>query len=285
MMTMRHFLDSVYLHKKMDLKAATVESYRGSLNLMDRWKGKCVRTLELSDDLLRSFMRWLIAEGRSPATVNSKRRAVLAMWRFAFREGLSKIAPSATPRLKEPERLAQGWTVEQLTVLLNATNAAPVLDGWNQDHWRALILTLYDTGLRIGAAVQIPSVDLSQQGFLICRAEFQKQSSDTVHKLHSQTMDAIHRLPKHKLLFPWPLAKRSMYRHYRKLLKAADLPSGRRDLFHRLRRTSYTYVYRELGLQAATEHADHSCDLSHIYLDKTLLNKPFAVDVLPRPKL
>lgn len=58
--------------------------------------------------------------------------------------------------------------------------------------------------------------------------------------------------------------------------------SGRRDKFHRLRRTSYTLVAKAFGVEAASRHAAHKQDLSRFYLDRSQIDAD-PLQALPRP--
>ena len=77
----------------------------------------------------------------------------------------------------------------------------------------------------------------------------------------------------------------ALERRYRKILKRAGLPSGARDLFHKIRRTNATYTADSAGEEAAQKQLGHS----HIgltrksYIDPRLLKRDQNADALPRP--
>jgi len=85
------------------------------------------------------------------------------------------------------------------------------------------------------------------------------------------------------MLFPWNHRRNYLQRCFKEILADAGLPNSRRDLFHKIRRTSYTQTYIALGKDAASEHAGHTTDMSAVYLDRTKFDRPRAIDVLPRP--
>ncbi len=226
-----------------------------------------------------------MAEGRAAKTVNGRVATVLTLWRWAYARGLTRRRPEPPNGAKAPKRLPRAWSPEQMLALLAACDAAPPRRTWTAAHWRALVLTIYDTGLRIGALTTVPRSCLDESGRLWVPPELQKGRAETGHKLHPETLAAIAATPRTPLLFRWPLHANELWRRYREdVLEPAGLPSGRRDLFHKIRRTSYTRVYASLGLAAATRHAAHTSDLSAAYLDTTQVRGVEAVDVLPRPQ-
>jgi hypothetical protein len=121
---------------------------------------------------------------------------------------------------------------------------------------------------------------------LLVPGEFQKGGADTYQSLHADTarrLDSLDRGTSGKL-FPWPFAREELWRRLESLiLVPAGLPHGRRDKFHRLRRTSYTLVAKVFGVQAASRHAAHKQDLSRYYLDRSMIDAN-PLDALPRPR-
>ena len=274
----------IYVQHKFGLSANTIQQYRIAVGQFRNWYGKPVD--QLHEQLVLNWLR-SISQCRSPRTINNKRQTILTLWRFGFRRGLIKRQPPINddlPKLREHKRIPTAWSIAEINRLLQACQKVKPVRMWDGRHWQALLLVIYDTSLRIGALLQTARLDVSARGFLICRAEYQKQTRDTVQRLHPQTLQAIDAMPNHPLLFPWPLHPRAIWRKFRQVLQAAELPATRRDLFHKLRRTSYTIVFEELGQDAASRHAGHSTDQSAAYYDPTWqAGKTQPVDVLPRP--
>jgi hypothetical protein len=76
-------------------------------------------------------------------------------------------------------------------------------------------------------------------------------------------------------LLPWPIQLRKLYRDYKQLRKIAGLPTGRRNAFQKLRRTSATFVERETP-GAATQHLGHRSPqlAQQHYVDRSIAHKP-----------
>jgi integrase len=289
-LTLRDILD-FYRVSNFNLSERTHRFYAMCLSSFERWHGGAILLRDLSDDLVSL---WLLAEkqrGQAARTVNGKRITILVMWREAFRRGLVPIEPRRIPRMKEPRRAATSWTIEEVGRILQHCDAASpagwsrARKAWPAIYWQALVVVIYDTSLRLKPLLHIPRQCANTASRrLLVPGEFQKNGQDVLHVLHPQTCELIDRLPPHELLFPWPKHPRDIWDDFRRILKAADLPCTYRDLFHKLRRTSYTQTYKQLGLAVASHHAGHSEDLSAVYLDRTQLDFQAATDVIPRPE-
>lgn len=262
--------------------------YEIQLRHFDRHLQRPSRLDDLCDERIQRFLT-AHGDGRSPATVNKARNHLLALWRLAARKGYVSQWPDVRP-VREYKRAPQSWSLAQFEKILAASQCRTGLIGelpaalW----WTALLLFLYDTGLRIGAVLKTPrgAVDLEGQTVLIA-AETQKDREDQLLRISQQTCEALAAtwpFPR-QLLFPWDRSHCLLWKHYEAILIDAGLPATRRDKFHRVRRTTYTETYRLLGQAAAMRQAGHSCDLSDHYLDRSKLDEPSAADVLPRPEV
>ena len=124
-----------------------------------------------------------------------------------------------------------------------------------------------------------------QNGHLTVRKT--KQNREITHKLHEDTLSLLSLLPGHEsgLLFPWPYKRRQIWREFGKILKVAGLPGGRRNQFHKLRRTSATHLAAVAGIEAAEQHLGHSTHglARSTYIDPRFMPSVKAADVLPRP--
>lgn len=276
------YLLRTYAHDRLGISPSALQQYAVSVSLFSQFLARPARLSDFTDRKVTDYMHWLMP-GREARTVNDKRNSLLTIWRHAVQLGHIEAGPRRVPRLKEPHREPTAWTIHEVGRLLNACREARTIQHWDGAHWQALILTCFDTAHRIGALLQVEREQLSEDGWLLVLAKQTKHKRDTRHKLHPDTLTALRSTSPGVLLFPWPLARRQIFVHLRKLLAAAGLPNTRRDLFHKLRKTSYSYAYAELGPQAASEHAAHSKDLSRVYLDVRFLHRPSVAESIPRP--
>lgn len=281
-----------YANSRVDLSDLSVEQIAVAVRQFGLFLQRVPGLSDLSKSNLIAFMRARRQTGRSAATVNRQCGHLMTLWRFAADESLAPEPPRKLPRADREDRMPTAWRVEQIETILAACDKAPDYDRWGPAHWKALVLSIYDTSLRVGSLMKA-----DRQCFdpiartLTLPAAIQKGKAETSQEVSQQTTDALLALDAvrpawtQKLFaWPWYLGSSSVQRRYRtEVLIPAGLPCSRRDLFHRIRRTSYTLVARELGLEAAGRHAAHRGDLSRHYLDRSMLAGSSAVAVLPRP--
>lgn len=291
-----HLLDLVrtrLARHRIDMKPKTIEQYIATVNVFSRWLGEPSTTEHLTDEYILDLMSSMRRQKRSIATINKKRQMLISIWAHAQKYELIRQDPPNTrrvPRLKDPKKNPTSWTERDIEKLLKACDTFPETRGFGGAQWKALILICYDTGERIGALLETPVRNLDlESGTLIVDAEARKTDEDMVHFIHPQTINAIRvaglNSPNDKLI-SWPCSRRYLSWRFGDLLDHAGLPNGRKDKFHRLRRTGYTIMYvRGNGLEAAKAYAGHKTDMSAFYLDRTKLPVAKSVELLPRPAI
>ncbi len=244
--TLEQFLHKTYVPAHLGICAETVRQMEISVRLLDRWAGHQVQVFELSDQLLRSFLSDYLSRV-SAATVNAKRRQLLALWRAAADDGLVDRRPGKVARA--PENLAEpeAWTMDQVTAILGVAKERPGMIGdmpagqW----WLSLLLVIYDTGERIGAVLETLTRDvlLDWPGVLF---RTRKQHAARWQPISDQAADACRSIwsDKRRTMWPWTKSREWLERTFRELLAVAGVPYGRDrgGLFHKLRRTSGSLV-------------------------------------------
>lgn len=247
--------------------------------------GRDPTTEDLSDDNLARVMDRLICSGRSPGTANCVMGKLRALWEFAARRGLTPRFPTIR-KLPAYRRVPVAWTREQLHTLFVALKSTTGrIGGFRaREWWIGLHCVLWDSGLRIGATLRLPwtAVDFST-GTLLVPAEVQKQKADQRFRLHADTLAMLSLLRRPSgVVFPWDRGYTTIWYHYEKILKRAGLPHGRRDKFHRMRRSVASWFEACGG--NATELLGHSTRrVTEAYLDETIIQRPSACDRLFRP--
>lgn len=314
--TLREFLE-FYARLKLDLKKSSLGQYHTLANLMERAAGRPLSTRDaFSLDFATDFRLWLKERGRANTTINSKCRELRTLWRVAHRKGWAGEPPDREelPRLKELKRTPKGWSLEKMERLVAACHRArPVrrpqvpmdFDGrkqqifvWEGRHWVALILTIYDTALRIGAVLRLrveqldfaaSAIAMADYGAVSVEAEQQKDGEEAAFSLHPSTVAAIADSLDGRgvfsgcdLLFPWPLNRRSIWPHLEAILRDAGLECGRRDKFHRVRRTSASHAEHARS-GTAQQHLGHSdFATTRRYLDPEIVGTLNVAALLPR---
>jgi integrase len=287
-LSLRDFYDRFY--RPLQLAQSSVEcrkQYQQNIRKADDAAGGTCRLSHLSDDLLARICGRLLSEGRSPATANKVRSQLVALWNFAARRGMVSTWPTLR-KYREFRREPTAWTKEQLAKLFEvAANARGTIAGapaslW----WLTLLSVLWDSGLRIGAALKLEwhQVDFDR-GYLLTLAEQQKHGADQWFRLHPHTLELLRHLQAFTgggKVFRWERSKCLLWVSFGNLLQGAGLPSGRRDKFHRIRRSVATHF--EVAGGNATELLGHSCRaVTKLYLDSTITGKVWASDILFRP--
>jgi integrase len=288
----------------------TYRSYEDTLNLLRDCFGQDPSIDMLDDQRVAHFLSWLVQiKKRSPATANKHLRQVRAIVNYAVKKGLLQESLDLR-KLDEDDEDPLCWSIEEVSsILSNAVRIAGDIENVPAAlFWECLILLLLDCGPRINAfmALRLTDVDLerrlifirprSQRGTVEVR---QKQRKGQTLPFHQQTADRLRVLidfdPSRQMLFPWPFDLNirqlsTLRKHYRKILKAAGLSSDRKSMFHRLRRTTGTYIALGSSDDAAAQHLGHSHKrvLIKSYKDPSKEHpdraRPRACDAIPRPK-
>ncbi len=186
--------------------------------------------------------------------------------------------------MQEYRRVPTAWKQCQLSALFATVNALTGTIGTSleRDWWQALLAVMWDSGLRIGALMKAEWGDVDGE-FILIRAETQKDKEEQRFKLHRDTLKALGRLGKRAgRIFKWPYCWTTLWKRYDKLLEKAGLPHGRRDKFHRVRRSVASW-FEACGGNATDllGHSDRRVTMA--YLDPDITGKPQASDVLFRP--
>ncbi len=93
------------------------------------------------------------------------------------------------------------------------------------DWWRALLVTVYLTGWRIGAVLLLPRADVDLvSGTVLVRGANTKGKRDQLVPIHSAVSEHLRRLRGFtELMFPWPNDPRTLARDFQALQRAAGL--------------------------------------------------------------
>ena len=284
--SLMHFLHQVYLPSRVDMKPRSFEHLHAVVHKFDQWHGGYVKLNELSDDLVVGYMRG--SPDLSPWTVNSRRRAILTIWKYAHTKGHVDHLWRDIPRMKEPKRIPEAWTLDELQKLLAATDK---LEGRYPNgipksaFWRALILVIYDTGIRRSDMLALRTDDLRDGSLVLI---IQKTAVEILRPLSPETIKAIKATfpPKRELIFDWPHGRNHLNTEWSRIVQAAGLPGGHRQGLHKLRRTSASHL-ESVAPGTAGRHLGHLTPglAERFYIDPRIAKPQNAAELLPRPVL
>jgi integrase len=281
------FFEKTYLPRRLiGCSDSCKVKYRRHIRWLTERLHRRAEVADLTDQNIADLMQWRASLGKSPGTVNSIQEQLSALGRFAALKGHLAVAPDVSP-MKEYRRTPTAWNADELDRLFAAAKEQPgwILDVYACDWWTALLSVLWDCGARIGAVLKVKpeDIDLSRRT-LTLRAENQKQGEDQEFELHPDTIEALRKIKytDRKFVFRWHRDLRLLWRDYTRILKRAGLPHGRRDKFHRIRRSVASWYKREGG--DATALLGHSSPaVTRAYLDPTIVGFQSPSAVLRRP--
>lgn len=287
--TLSAFFESAYLPRRlMGRSRATIEDMRSFLQRWAAFVG-AVPLDRITEDLACRYLADL-SSSRAAATANKHRSYLLAILRFARRRHL--IAADwldDLERLPEPRRIPRAYTIAEIERILSAANdLSGDVGSVPRRLWaRAFILTLYDTGLRVGACLMLRTADLDlAERSILARAETQKQRADQLFRLSEQTIAALAAIwcPHRERLFPWPFARVTLTRRAKRLCRAAGVRcGGTSNVFHPLRKSTASY-FQAAGGNATAQLGHSGAAVTAAYLDPRICGGRQAADVIPRPR-
>jgi integrase len=260
MLLTKFFSDHYRPRRLLGKSENTTRLYLISIRSFGKTLERPASIADLSDVNLIRHMQRVIDAGRSPATANKDRAQLITLWRLAYQLKLHDTWP-AVPILTEPERTPTAWLSQELQSLLDVVDkqVGDFCGVPRSIWWRAMLLLCLDTGERIGA-LSIAQWSWVNGEWITVTAEARKgKKRDKTFKLSPDTLAALQALRDSGSygvkMFPWPYCKMYLWTLYKRLLVEAKLPSGRRDKFHKLRRTTASTVHAAgLDAQDALDH-------------------------------
>jgi integrase len=224
----------------------------------------------------------------SPATVNKNLRHLRAALRKAHRWGYLPALPDFREAfVREPARLPTFIDPEDFAKLYGAADSATLPRGLPYppaDWWRALLMTAYMTGWRIGSLLSLRRSDVDlNAGTAVSLAEHNKGKRDQAIDLHPVVVEHLQALPAFDArMFPWDGGRRTLFTEFARLQKAAGVKPARKPRygFHDLRRGFATMNADRLTpdvLQALMQHKDYQTTQRYINIARQL--RPAAHDL------
>jgi len=284
-MSLSDFLQTVYRPGHLGIGSGALNQMAIAVRLLDRWAKHPVRVSELSNDLLLGFLSDYL-QNRSPATVNAKRRFLLALWRYACKKGHPIKPPNDVPKIREHRREPEGWTPDEIErIIVTARQEAGVVGECPAGLWWAsLLLVVYSSGERIGALRQVlhSDVSFSHRGIFV-RGEFRKTGRDKWRPLPDVSVAACAGIirPTRERFWPWPYTREWLDERLRRILRRSNVSYGRArgGLFNKFRRSAGSHIEANGG--DGSKHLDNTrAVFDRHYLDPRLADSS-QIDKLP----
>lgn len=287
---LKELLNTQYLHAHIGLGKESQRQMGICVTVFSRWLGHEAELSDLTDQSLRAFLSDY-SKTAAPSTVNSKRRQLLALWRFAWEESLVRDIYRKVRRMSESIDPPEAWTLPEVEVLIRTASrrkgrvAALPAGAW----WASILSVAYETGQRISAILAVRIMDVNwPRSMVLFRSGSDKTNRGHVLPISPPTMFLIARIFEgdRELLWPWPMSREWLDKSFRQIAEEAglDCGRGRGGLFHKLRRTSGSLVEasggdgaRHLGNTRAVFEKHYRdpriCDGSEFkFLPRTTLN-------------
>lgn len=312
------FYERIYLIENTELAGGSSRSdddHRLQIANFQRWleehqpPPRPALLADLTDGNVASAMRWQLSRSptKSRATANKLRRSLVAIHNWAIdRQDFPGKKLRVEP-FKEPKRLPQAWSIDVLSQIVTAGTrlrgriGRPGEPGVPAYRWApAMLLGIYNTGLRISAWMHTPTAGLDlEAGTLLVPAEVQKQDADQLIWLLPVVREALAAIEPHRnqrMGDDWPFDRtqrswRALNRLLKKLLVSAGIYPAvaqvpRRDLFHKFRRTHGSYIANAAGEDVARQSLGHShASVTRRYVDPSLVSGVRQSELLPSPQV
>lgn len=167
------FID--HLTVERGLSANTVAAYARDLAQFAAYTEKLGASSvgQLTGDMVERYLDSLRRASMAPNTAGRKLSAIKTFCKFACREGFAKADFTADiGSMKETKRLPAVLTIEEVTALLGQPDIGT--EGGMRD--RAMLETLYASGLRVSELINLRLSDLSLSvGFIRCFGKGSKE--------------------------------------------------------------------------------------------------------------
>ena len=155
---LERFTDALWLND--GLARNTLESYRRDLAAFARWLQESggTRLLDAGASDLQRHLAWRVERKARPRTTSRLVSSLKRFYQFALREGLRRDDPAArleSPKL--PRSLPKSVSEAEVEALL----AAPHVAGAQGLRDRAMLETLYASGLRVSELVGLKTLQVS----------------------------------------------------------------------------------------------------------------------------
>ncbi len=128
---------------------------------------------EADTDIIRGFLAHLADQNYSPATMARKIATLRSFYKWSHKQGITASNPMTMIRTpKQVKRLPKVVSLEQIEQLLSAPNDQEVLGARD----RAMLETLFSTGIRVSELVDLDVQDLDEDGeALLIRGKGKKE--------------------------------------------------------------------------------------------------------------
>jgi len=187
--------------------------------------------------------------------------------------------PQPVPKIVSAEHLSDCY-------LAAVGMEAPKIDGFKPAAWwRALLVLVYNTGIRRGTLLDLRMTDIDWKGSrLVIPPERMKSGRAHVIHLNKTALEHLRKIrTAREYVFEWPGNLRQVYLWLHKLQDLAGIPKAQHFGLHTMRKTTATrlWEYAPQAAQLALGHAGSDVTIRHYVQSEGIV--PRALDALPQP--
>ncbi len=194
--------------------------------------GRFLRRPPTLDDLNSETMYQFILsrlENRSRETVRGERSTLRAIWADAHERGLLPNPPSRIRKIKKTLPAPDAWSEDDLRKLLaRAAKLRGLLRGKKISraaYWRMVILTAYNTGLRLGDLERLESSIITGPGsYRVTQHKTNKPLTITITRSNWEAIEATN--PSSRKYLIRVLCRDAFYDAFKLLVEDCDLHGG-----------------------------------------------------------
>ena len=160
MLSIDKFLE--YLRSELNRSQRTVENYREDLKLFEQYARNLSESFtweSVDSDMIRNWMEHMIDAGNKATSVNRRLSALKMFYRFALVRHYVESDPAHSLKgPKESKPLPQFLKENEMDELLDRKMWG---DDYNNVRARTIIITFYETGMRLSELVNLDDCDVS----------------------------------------------------------------------------------------------------------------------------
>lgn len=231
--TIEDFLNGTYVTERT-IERSTLEFYLGKARRFGLFLGRVARLDDLQSGSVNAFLTTQL-EHQCKSTVHGARSALIAIWNYAVEAGELDNSPARIKLIKRDEKIVEGWDEAQRVSLLNVVERitgefkGPGKSGvLKRDYWRAVILTLYDTGLRVADLLNIDGSRLKPGAIAVVQNKTRKAIEAPVSEAAWHAIEAIRPMTRKK---PFRLiCRRWFFLKFAEICEEAGVPGRTRKL-------------------------------------------------------
>lgn len=258
------------------LAPATAQQYEIAVARFEEFAGDGIR-LEQLDEMQLSAWLQAYAENAKPATVRSKRNAILALWRAAADDFLCEPPRRRVRMARVPWKPPVCWSLEEVRQLIRTASTMPRWHrcGLRRREWWPLAIRLaWDTGLRWGDLVRLRFDDIHDGVVVVTQRKTRLPQVSRLQPSTVQAVEASRESCPRDAVVAWTASHETFNKQVRLLVSKAGVRPG---TWKWLRRGGATDVeIQEPGRGASSRHLGHrpGSNIAPMhYLDPTLLSK------------